>query len=165
MTCIDTKMQNTMSGCKTVLQIHIKNSFLTWNMVGGVFNTWIVNKNLKLEAQRQRRHLLSSNTCRQWPRRGKWLVVTCVILLFFWASLMFLITGVFFLFVCDVCVQSGTLLLYLKVHGVIKICSGEIVQHIMVYIFISILLKGSVTDFLVLETKSEMSTHLTSWTT
>lgn len=61
--------------------------------------------------------------------------------------------------------QSGTLLLYLKVHGVIKICSGEIVQHIMVYIFISILLKGSVTDFLVLETKSEMSTHLTSWTT
>lgn len=50
--------------------------------------------------------------------------------------------------------QSGTLLLYLKVHGVIKICAGEIVQHIMVYIFISILLKGSVTDFLVLESKS-----------
>lgn len=84
-------------------------------------------------------------------------------LAFFLSFTNVLMTGVvFFLFVCDVCVQSGTLLLYLKVHGVIKICSGEIVQHIMVYIFISILLKGSVTDFLVLETKSEMSTHLTS---
>lgn len=88
-------------------------------------------------------------------------------LAFFLSFTNVLMTGVFYfiLFVCDVCVQSGTLLLYLKVHGVIKICSGEIVQHIMVYIFISILLKGSVTDFLVLETKSEMSTHLTSWTT
>lgn len=62
---------------------------------GGVFNTWIVNKNLKLEAQRQRRQAVATE--------GEVAGSDLRYLAFFLSFTNVLMTGVFFFFICLWC--------------------------------------------------------------